>query len=178
MAETSADEQSLVVAALKGDAAAFGRLTAIHQARVRALARRLAGSAADGDDIAQEAFLIAWKRRADWRGGSFRAWVCTIAYREFLQVRRRGGRMEVVDPEDLESRSQGAADTSGERMDLQRALAELEPGERDAIALCLGAGMSHSEAAVAMGAPLGTVKSWVARGRQKLQAKLSAYETA
>jgi RNA polymerase sigma factor (sigma-70 family) len=178
VAGPTADETRLTAAMLSGDAAAFGRLVAQCQASVRALSRRLAGSAADGDDIAQAAFLVAWRRRADWRGGSFKSWVCTIAYREFLQQRRRGGRVDIVDPEVLEAQAPGAPDATSERVDLQRALASLEPGERDAIALCLGAGLSHSEAASAMGAPLGTVKSWVARGRQKLQTMLSAYDAA
>jgi RNA polymerase sigma-70 factor (ECF subfamily) len=104
--------------------------------------------------------------------------VCTIAYREFLQQRRRGGRVEYMDPELLQDLAPGATDAGGERRDLQRAMATLEPGERDAVALCLGAGMSHSEAAVAMGAPLGTLNSWVARGRQKLQTMLAAYDAA
>lgn len=178
MAGQTADEARLTAAALAGDAAAFGRLVALCQASVRALSRRLAGSASDGDDIAQAAFLVAWRQRADWRGGSFKSWVCTIAYREFLQQRRRGGRVDYVDPEVLEAQAPGAADASSERIDLQRAMAALEAGERDAVSLCLGAGLSHSEAAGAMGAPLGTVKSWVARGRQKLQTMLSAYDAA
>jgi RNA polymerase sigma-70 factor (ECF subfamily) len=63
-------------------------------------------------------------------------------------------------------------------MDLQRAMAELDENERSAIALCLGAGMSHGEASLAMEAPLGSVKSWVLRGRAKLQKALAAYQGA
>jgi RNA polymerase sigma factor (sigma-70 family) len=157
---------------MAGDRKAFGQLVARHQASVRALSRRLTRSAADGDDIAQAAFLTAWRRRSTWRGGSFRGWVCTIAYREFLHGRRTG--VAEAEIEDLP----GEAGQGGERLDLMRAMAVLEASERAAIALCLGAGLSHGEAALAMGAPLGSVKSWVLRGRAKLQKALAAYSGA
>lgn len=166
-------ETDLAAAAMAGDRRAFGRLVEIHQAAVRALCRRLARSASDGDDIAQSAFLAAWRRRSTWRGGSFKSWVCAIAFREFLN--RRPGETPV---EDAGERADLVEDAPGERMDLGRAMARLEAGERSAIALCLGAGLSHSEAALAMGAPVGTVKSWVLRGRAKLQKALAAYERA
>ncbi len=155
---------------MAGDREAFGRLVARHQASIRALSRRLTRSGADGDDIAQAAFLTAWRRRATWRGGSFRGWVCAIAYREFLASRKRGG--DTIEAGEIEALS-GA---DGERIDLTRAMAALDDNERGAIALCIGAGLSHGEAALAMAAPLGSVKSWVLRGRAKLQKALAAYE--
>lgn len=157
---------------MAGDQAAFGRLVARHQASVRALSRRLTRSAADGDDIAQAAFLTAWRRRSTWRGGSFRSWVCAIAYREFLNSRRNTASDAEV--EDMP----GDAGQGGERLDLMRAMGALDASEQAAIALCLGAGLSHGEAALAMGAPLGSVKSWVLRGRAKLQKALAAYSGA
>jgi RNA polymerase sigma-70 factor (ECF subfamily) len=172
VAEPGISEADLTKAAMAGDRAAFGQLVARHQAGIRALSRRLARSAADGDDIAQAAFLTAWRRRSTWRGGSFRAWVCAIAYREFLHGRR--GQTASVEIEEQE----GERGETGERIDLVRAMGALEEGERAAIALCLGAGLSHAEAALAMDAPLGTVKSWVLRGRTKLQKALAAYAGA
>jgi len=57
-------------------------------------------------------------------------------------------------------------------------LAVLDESGRAEVALCIGAGLSHSEAALAMQAPLGSVKSWVLRGRAKLQKALAAYQRA
>jgi RNA polymerase sigma-70 factor (ECF subfamily) len=153
---------------MAGDREAFGRLVARHQSGIRALSRRLARSAADGDDIAQAAFLTAWRRRSTWRGGSFRGWVCAIAYREFLHAKRMVTSAEVEDVP-------GDSGQGGERLDLMRALGVLEENERAAVALCLGAGLSHAEASLAMEAPLGSVKSWILRGRAKLQKALAAY---
>ena len=164
-------ETDLTKAAMAGDREAFGQLVARHQASIRALSRRLARSAADGDDIAQAAFLSAWRRRSTWRGGSFRNWVCTIAFREFLNARRGATGGEVDD-------LPGEGGQGGERLDLMRAMGALDENERSAVTLCLGAGLSHTEAALAMEAPLGSVKSWVLRGRAKLQKALAAYVRA
>jgi RNA polymerase sigma factor (sigma-70 family) len=166
------DDQDLTHAAMAGDRKAFGQLVARHQASIRALARRLSRSASDGDDIAQAAFLSAWRRRSTWRGGSFRGWVCAIAYREFLAT-RKGQAFEAGDDD-----QPGAAGETGERLDLMRAMAGLDESERAAVALCIGSGLSHAEAALAMEAPLGSVKSWVLRGRAKLQKALAAYQSA
>jgi RNA polymerase sigma factor (sigma-70 family) len=162
-------DADLTLAATSGDREAFEELVRRHQAGIRALSRRLARSASDGDDIAQAAFMTAWRRRSTWRGGSFRGWVCAIAYREFLHSRRAG---QVAEPDDD---LRAPEESPGERLDLQRAFAVLDENERSAVALCLGAGLSHAEAALVMDAPLGSVKTWVARGRVKLQAALAAY---
>ena len=158
----------LTPAAMRGDREAFEELVRRHQAGIRALSRRLARSVSDGDDIAQAAFMTAWRRRSTWRGGSFRGWVCAIAYREFLHARTIG-------PPSTADDIAGPGESPGERLDLQRAFAMLDEHECSAVALCLGAGLSHTEAALVMAAPLGSVKSWVARGRVKLQTALAAY---
>jgi RNA polymerase sigma factor (sigma-70 family) len=171
------DEADLARAAMRGDRGAFERLVKRHQAAVRALARRLCGSMADGDDIAQSAFLQAWRRRETWQGGSFKGWVCAIAYRIFLHGKRGAAAAYAAELEDPDAWP-AAEEESGERLDLMRAFAALEPKERAAVALCLGSGLSHPEAAIIMHAPVGTVKSWVNRGRAKLQARLAAYARA
>lgn len=170
-------EADLARAAMRGDRGAFERLVKRHQASVRALSRRLCGSVADGDDIAQSAFLQAWRRRETWQGGSFKGWVCSIAYRIFLHGKRSAAAMYGAELEDADAFA-APADDSSERLDLIRAFAELEPKERAAVALCLGSGLSHPEAAIIMHAPIGTVKSWVNRGRAKLQTRLAAYAKA
>jgi RNA polymerase sigma factor (sigma-70 family) len=63
-------------------------------------------------------------------------------------------------------------------LDLQRALAQLSDAERQAIVLCHGAELSHAEAAQVLGWPLGTVKTHVLRGKEKLRASLAAWAPA
>ena len=166
--------------AAKGDRRAFGELVRRHQATVRGMMRRLAGGhQADADDLSQSAFLRAWMQIGTYSGGQFRSWLCTIAYREFLQAHRKGkAQKRIIDAAKVLSFGQYQAAINGSRHDLDRALANLPDEQRIAIILCVSAGMSHGEAAIATGWPLGTVKSHVARGKTALQASLSDYDVA
>jgi RNA polymerase sigma factor (sigma-70 family) len=161
--------------AAAGDRRAFHQLVLRHEARLRGFLGRVAG-AADGDDIAQDAFLRAWQRGADFRGdGSWFGWVAGIGWRLFLdrarRDRRRAGQLD-AEPGD----SGAVAPESGAAMDIARLFAHLSDQERAAMTLCLGHGHSHAEAAVILGLPLGTVKSLVLRGRDKLQRLVAAGE--
>jgi RNA polymerase sigma-70 factor (ECF subfamily) len=158
--ETEAD---LAERARGGDVAAFAALVARHEARVRRFVRRAAGHAAD--DIAQEAFLKAWQRRAEWRGrGSYQGWLLRIAWTTFLDfdrsARRRTAREAGFGPAPAPDPELAVA--------VGQALATLSPRERAAAELCFAQGFSHSEAAEIMAVPLGTLKSVLARARERL----------
>jgi RNA polymerase sigma factor (sigma-70 family) len=160
----------LVEAARRGSDAAFERIVARHQQAVRAFLRRLGGDAADADDLAQDAFVAAWRELDRFRGqSSVRSWLCGIAYRKHLGQRRSQRRAGARDAVFAESEAQGeGASDAGDRLDLARAMAELPIDQRAAVSLCLAADFSHAEAAAALNLPLGTVKSHVTRGRAKL----------
>lgn len=166
-------ENQWIPAAKAGSDAAFSRLVQSHQGAVRGFLRRVCGDPGRADDIAQEAFLTAWTtlRRFDGRS-SFRAWVCGIAYRKHLSDRRASFRALKRDgtwAEQREREREGVETASEEsRLSLQSAMIRLPDEQRAAVALCLAADFSHAEAAEALGVPLGTVKSHVARGRVKL----------
>jgi RNA polymerase sigma-70 factor (ECF subfamily) len=154
-----------------GDRAAFQLLVLRHEGRLRAFLSRAAGSDADGDDLAQEAFVRAWRRAGDYRGqGSYAAWVMGIGWRLFLDQRRTARRRETLAAQDEDaptsSNPHGATDAA---IDADRLLAGLSAQERAALTLCFGHGWSHGEAAGIMGVPLGTLKSLVLRGRAKAQ---------
>jgi RNA polymerase sigma-70 factor (ECF subfamily) len=107
-------------------------------------------------------------------GSAFRTWLFSIAYREFLQARRRAGAAgrlieRLSEPEAVQDGGE-----PGAAVDLQRALQVLDEAERAAVLLCDACGMSHSEAAEAMSAPLGSVKTYVQRARAKMQAALTS----
>lgn len=165
-------DPDLAHAAARGGEAAFAELVRRHQAKVRGMARRLAGSDAAGDDIAQVTFLTAWQKISSYAGGTFSAWICTICWREFLQWRRRQ-KMEIEFDETAEiipfDRS---ADQTEQRMDLTRALESLSEAQRVCVVLCVATGLSHTEAAEVTGWPLGTVKSHVQRGVALLRTRL------
>jgi RNA polymerase sigma-70 factor (ECF subfamily) len=165
-------EDSLAQRARSGDASAFGALVRQHQSKVRGFLRRLTrGDAALADDLAQETFLEAHRKIGQYRGdGSFDAWLCGIAWSRFLMERRRR-REEPLDAPD-ETVSVDTVAASLARLDLEKAMARLAPAERAALTLCYALGHSHGEAAEILSMPLGTVKSHVLRGREKLKAML------
>lgn len=167
-------DDTLAQLAAAGDTAAFGSLVRIHQSKVRGFLRRLTrGDAALADDLAQETFLEAHRKVAQYRGeGSFGSWLCGIAWSRFLMERRK--RKE--EPLDTvpETGSMDAGPAIIARLDLERAMARLSAEERAALTLCYALGHSHGEAAEILSLPLGTVKSHVLRGREKLKAMLEA----
>jgi RNA polymerase sigma-70 factor (ECF subfamily) len=175
-------DPDLAADAARGSEAAFAELVRRHQARVRGMARRLTGSSSAGDDIAQMTFLTAWQKIGTYAGGTFSAWICTICWREFLQVRRKtrpeiefDETAEIIPFDRLGDRS---ADQTENRMDLSKALDRLTEAQRVCVVMCVAAGLSHREAAEATGWPLGTVKSHVLRGVEALRKHLAKPEVA
>jgi RNA polymerase sigma factor (sigma-70 family) len=164
-------ETAWVNAARAGSADAFGRLVHMHQQALRTFLRRLAP--ADADDIAQETFVFAWEHIARFDPArDFRPWLFGIAWRKHREGNRGWIRRLT---------RQGRAAMDGEaafqpdpglKLDLMKALGPLPPEQRAALLLCLGCEFTHAEAASALALPLGTVKSHVARGREKLVAAL------
>jgi RNA polymerase sigma-70 factor (ECF subfamily) len=172
-------DPDLAARAARGHEADFAELVRRHQARVRGMARRLTGSASDGDDIAQATFLKAWQKIGSYAGGTFSAWICTICWREYLQARRKQ-KIEIEFDETAEiipfERSQ--SDEVGDQMDLSRALDKLSEAQRVCVVLCVVSGLSHREAAEATGWPLGTIKSHVTRGVAALRKHLESSHVA
>lgn len=161
-------EAPLVRAARAGSQAAFGRLVERHQQGLRAFLRRAAG--ADADDVAQEAFVTAWSSLSRLRDDEgFRPWVYGIAWRKALSLDRSSARAARRDHEWVEEQdAEGGGLDPADRMALRAAMDQLPVDQRAAVALCMAQGWSHGEAADALGLPLGTIKSHVTRGRDKL----------
>ena len=153
------------------DRHAFAQLIRRHQSAVRSLLRRLTcGDGARADDLAQEAFLRAYRGLGGFRGGArFSSWLYRIAYNVFLSDSGRG-------PSGWWPTAAAAAGTTtppGLRHDLDQGLRTLSEPERLAVVLSYKEGATHEEIASVLGCPLGTAKSHVLRGRQRLREYLS-----
>jgi RNA polymerase sigma-70 factor (ECF subfamily) len=167
-----APEDDVVTLAMSGDEGAFNELVRRRQKRVRDMLRRLCGNHAQADDLAQKTFMQAWRGIGALREpGAFGGWLKRVAVNTWLAEARR-----VPAPiDDNEDAFLAAADPapSPERsaagIDLERALARLSPAERVCVVLAHGEGMTHAEIAEATRLPLGTVKSHVLRGSDKLK---------
>ncbi len=173
MAKRPIDMHDVELAALAaaGGQAEFGELVRRHGSAVRALLRRMGAQPALADDVAQDAFLVGFQKIAEFRGqGTFAGWIKRIAARLYLRRRAKEARYaaEVEADHEVETRA-----APGELVDLDEALKALSEGERLCVSLCHGVGMSHPEIAGVMNLPLGTVKSHVKRGLDKLRARLA-----
>ena len=158
-------ESALLALAAAGDSAAFEALVRQHQSPLRGFLRRLTrGDHALADDLAQETFLEAWRKIAQFRGeGTFASWLARIAYRRYLMWARRR-KLEPLD-EDIPD----LCPPPDRRLDLEKAMTRLSLAERAALTLCYAQEYTQEEAADILEMPLGTLKSHVARGRERLR---------
>jgi len=171
------DEDILLRRAAGRDPAAFASLVRRHQSPLRGFLLRLTrGDHALADDLAQEAFIEAYRKLAQYDGrGSFAGWLYAIAWSRFRMAARKR-RPEALGDDDVPDMRASAAGGSEARLDLEKAMAKLAPMERASLTLCFALGLSHDEAAAALKLPLGTLKSHVTRGREKLKTLLAAWE--
>ena len=187
------DDRVLIARALAtSDAAsrvAFGELVRRHQSSVRATLRRLTnGDDALADDLAQEAFVLAWRNLASFRDEArFSTWLYRIATNCWLANARKrkdvllGDRGEDVEHDDDDEDAMSALGASvGDsshatslRMDMARAMRVLSDGERAAIVQCYDNDLTHEEAAYVLGIPVGTVKTHILRAKKKLKAAMA-----
>ena len=159
---------------------AFGELVRRYQSPVRAfLSRMTRGDTHLADDLAQETFLKAWKKLRTFRGEArFSTWLLGIAFNEFRSAcRQRKELLLEPDQQRTEPETRAADSNTHLRLDLTEALNLLNSPERAAIVLCCQNGLSHEEAAQTLDCPLGTVKTNILRGKEKLRRHLAiAYE--
>jgi RNA polymerase sigma-70 factor (ECF subfamily) len=146
---------------------------------LRAFSRTLCGRRDIAEDLAQDALMKAWRARGSFEAGSnLKAWVFTILRNAFYSQGRRAWR-EVLWDEETAERIEGPAkeqDWALELSDTARALRGLPDAQREAVILLGAGGFSYEEAGRICGAPSGTMKSRVARGRLALQSALDGIE--
>lgn len=178
MSFTDADLIARVLS--REDQNAFSELVRRYQSPVRAfLARMTNGDSHLADDLAQETFLKAWQKLRAFRGEArFSTWLFGIAFNEFRSACRQRKELAWDNTDSVPGFEQptGATDTHL-CLDLAEALKLLTPAERAAVILCCQNGLSHDEAARVLDCPLGTVKTNILRGKEKLKGRLAiAYE--
>ncbi|MEJ2706088.1 MAG: sigma-70 family RNA polymerase sigma factor [Anaerolineales bacterium] len=185
------DESGLIKDALKGDLDAFNRLVLAYQDMLYYQAYRMMGEAQAAEDVTQEAFISAFKKLRQYRGGSFKSWLLRIVTNAcYDELRRRKRRPtspleplndyeeEIESPRWMTDPSE-SPEEAAERADLNRALQncldELPPDFRAVVVLVDVQGLDYSETAEAIGTPLGTIKSRLARARSRLRECLQGF---
>ena len=173
-------EQELVRAAAGGDTEAFARLVRTYENKIYSLAFRMCGSADDASDIAQEAFLAAWRGLPFFRGDSgFATWLYRLTSNAAIDYLRRQkkqrGDMSLDDEElgldavDTGPGPQDAAERTEVRSVVAAGLQELSEGHRQVLVLREIQGLSYEEIADVLEVDLGTVKSRISRARSALR---------
>jgi RNA polymerase sigma-70 factor (ECF subfamily) len=185
------DEAALIQDALHGDFDAFNRLVLAYQDMVYYQAYRMMGEPQGAEDATQEAFISAFRKLKSYRGGSFKAWLLRIVtnacYDELRRQKRRpttplepldADEEEIESPnwlaDDSESPEEAAARAELNEA-IQHCLADLPEDFRAAVVLVDLQGLDYSEAAQAIGKPLGTIKSRLARARSRLRDCLQGF---
>lgn len=178
----SLDERALVRAAKAGDIHAYDQLVVIHQQTALRVAYLVLGSATDAEDVAQDAFIKAFRALGRFsEEKEFRPWLLAIVRNEARNRRRRSGRQrhlhlqlaaETASQEPVRS-AESIAVASDEAHRLLTAVDLLPDRHREVIGLRYLVGLSELETAHALGVPVGTVKSRAARALERLGRSLS-----
>jgi len=172
-----AAESVIVALAVGGDRDAFCELVARRQSWMRNLLRRLCHDPALADDLAQQVFLKAWRSLPRLRApAAFGSWLRRLAINTWLGEVRSAPRCAPLPDSDELGDTTAFLLTATEQLDLDRALARLAPDERLCVVLAYHEGLSHGEISAATSLPLGTVKSHVKRGAERLRVLLAAYQ--
>jgi RNA polymerase sigma factor (sigma-70 family) len=170
-------------AARRRDGEAFGQLFERHANAVYAHCFRRTGSWSAAEDLTSVVFLEAWRKRREVRlaGESVLPWLLAVANNATRNAERSIRRHQrllarLPGPETVPDVAEDAAKRADEEHAMRLILGELrsltEP-EREVLALCDWAGLSYAEAAVALGVPVGTVRSRLARARQRLRERVA-----
>jgi len=175
------DELELVDRCRRGELGAFEELYRAHAGRLYSLAVRMLGNQADAEDLLQEIFLSAHRKLESFRGdAALGTWLYRLAMNQILDhVRSRAARAgqltDGLDDASLLADASGhrLADRAIDRIDLERAVAELPEGCRAAFVLHDVEGLEHREVSEVLGIAEGTSKSQVHKARLKLRGLLS-----
>ena len=179
------DEQALIQDALDGNLDAFNTLVLHYQDMAYNVAYRIMGEHGAADDAAQEAFISAYQKLEQYRGGSFKAWLLRIVTNNCYDELRRRQRQpvtplkpELPDGETLENPywlkdEDATPEEQSEQAELQAAIQncinQLDRKFKLILVLVDVQGLDYQTAAEAAGTPVGTVKSRLARARERVQ---------
>ena len=172
----------------------FVNLLHRHSSKIYGLALRLCGNPVDGEDLAQETFIAAYRRLDQFRGeADFGSWayrICVNLWKNRVRYEKRrsfwkhvplfgpkdrdedGPPLEIQDPSDV---TDAPAETAERHRLVRQAIAGLPPEERAPLILREMEDKSYEEIAELLDLPLGTVKSRIARGRESGKDALTRY---
>lgn len=176
----------LISSVALGDQQAYRRLYDATSPKLFAIALRILREESRAEDVLQDSFVNIWNGAAGYNASlsAPMTWMVTIVRNRALDYIRRTDHRTVELDDDLEavleSNRPTPADLASAGQDaasLQHCLKRLDAGQRQAIAFAYFQGLTHSELAATLKIPIGTVKTWIRRGLEKMRRCLNG-ETA
>ena len=174
------DQENIIARARRGDADAFEQLVAAYRDQVFRLALRMCGNEADADEVAQEAFLSAWKALPNFRGDSrFSTWLYQLTSHAAIDLMRSLSFVNEddesceLDRPDPAPGPQQQAEQSETRQAVRDAIGQLSPEYRQIVVLRFLQELSYEEIGAVLKLPPGTVKSRLNRAKSQLKGILS-----
>ncbi len=177
-------ETELIERARAGDADAFGELVERHKGAVYRAARAALRSADEAEDVAQEAFVAAYRKLGEFRGdAAFKTWLLAITW-NFARTRRRttwlwlqrfssSDAQPMADPPAPEASHEDRLIHDDLRDQVRRMVMTLPPKYRDVMLLAASGEHTMEEIGGVLGIPAGTVKWRLSEGRRRLKEKLA-----
>jgi RNA polymerase sigma-70 factor, ECF subfamily len=183
------NEEAIVERAQQGDVHAYNELVLAYQQLAYNVAYRITGNEDQAMDATQDGFLKGYRALSQFRGGSFKAWILRIITNccyDQLRSRQRRPQTPIDDLlendehslllEDMAEQPETVVERQEFDVTIQRALNLLPEDQRVTVIMSDIEGLSYEEIAAATDVALGTVKSRLSRGRNRLRAFLSEHE--
>lgn len=173
------DDRPRTTECQNGGQEAFENIVRENQRMIHSLCYRLTGSLEEAEDLAQETFLQAYQNRAGFRGeAKVSSWLYRIAVNRCLNWRKRRQRQEQMHQEWSQQGPEGAHDDAPRARQIEAALMKLPAKQCAAIVLTTYDGLTHAEAARALGCSETTVSWRLFAARRKLKRLLKHWQTA
>ena len=164
------DDTIRIAQCQNGDQEAFDAIIRQHQRMIHSLCYRMTGSLTDAEDVAQETFIHAYRHLGSFRAEArFSSWLYRIAVNQCLNWQERRRRREQLHQDWNKQLAEPSSDDSGRAGQVQAALLKLPPKQRAAVVLTTCEGLTHAEAAQALGCSEATVSWRLFAARRKLK---------
>lgn len=167
-------DEFLLYSIAAADESALLELYSRYSASVNSLARRILRSEPDAEEVLQDVFVKIWQKALEYapHKGKVSTWILTIAHHSAIDaLRRRKSRetLPILDEEFAQTPDLRQSRDPLEQQLLENALAQLEPQEKRCIELAYFEGLSHAQLSNRLEMPLGTVKTRIRTGLEKLR---------
>jgi RNA polymerase sigma-70 factor (ECF subfamily) len=171
---TEPRDEDLLKGTARGDLASFHTFYQRHASRVTAYAQRLCGDATLTEDVAQEVFTAVWTRAGTYRPdrGGISTWLYALTRNKIIDLWRRSARNGPAEELDERWAAPVFASAGDLRLTLRQALKRVAPEQRRAIELAYFGGFTYEEVAGHLDLPIGTLKSRIRLGMQKMRTVL------